>query len=396
MALDQIDQFMQSLGQLESGNNYNAVGPNTGTYGRARGRWQIMEKIWPAWAREAGLRGASWADPAAQDQVARYKMSQYYKRYGSWDLVAVAWFAGPGRADQAKKKGIQSVGGISDMLGTSVSSYVQKVVSGMSGAAGKAAGGGALAEGVASMIGGAGQGGKTGGAAATGAAAGAAAGGAASMVQPPRPQGLFDQSNRPGAAVGAGALAQGAISTFNSDMPEEGTDIQKAQIGQDTFGAILSTISNASSGKGGQILDLKSFLGMPEREPDQGMPLEEVQSELAGQEFGQPTAPPQEGGPMGEAPSHPGFAGLTDDSKTWTQRTLGQFPGLRFSSGHRTPEQNKRANGVPNSRHLTGKATDFSGSEKDMQAAAAWAKSQGAKVLIHDAGSGRHLHIEWP
>ena len=57
MALDQLDSFMNSLGELESGNRWDAVGPYTGsTYGRARGRWQIMEKIYPAWAKEAGVK----------------------------------------------------------------------------------------------------------------------------------------------------------------------------------------------------------------------------------------------------------------------------------------------------------------------------------------------------
>lgn len=70
-----------------------------------------------------------------------------------------------------------------------------------------------------------------------------------------------------------------------------------------------------------------------------------------------------------------------------------KFPGLRVSSGYRSPAQNKAVNGVTNSLHLTGQAADMSGSAADMQAAAGWAKSQGYRVLIHNAGSGMHLHV---
>ena len=132
MAKEQLGSFMEAIAQQESGGDYGAVGPYTGPrYGRARGKYQIMESIWPGWAKEAGMAGASWNDPAAQERVARYKMSQYYERYGSWDLVAVAWFAGPGRANTAKREGIGAIGNISDVLGTSVSKYVETMNEGM-------------------------------------------------------------------------------------------------------------------------------------------------------------------------------------------------------------------------------------------------------------------------
>jgi hypothetical protein len=72
-----------------------------------------------------------------------------------------------------------------------------------------------------------------------------------------------------------------------------------------------------------------------------------------------------------------------------------RFPGLRLSSGYRDPQHNARVNGVKNSYHLTGRAADFSGSAKDMQEGAAWAKANGGRVLIHNAGSGQHLHVSW-
>lgn len=132
MAKEQLGSFMEAIAEQESGGDYNAVGPHTGSrYGRARGKYQIMETLWPGWAKEAGVAGASWTDRAAQERVARYKMSQYYERYGSWDLVAVAWFAGPGRANTAKRDGIAAVGNLSDVLGTSVAKYVETMEAGM-------------------------------------------------------------------------------------------------------------------------------------------------------------------------------------------------------------------------------------------------------------------------
>jgi uncharacterized protein YcbK (DUF882 family) len=72
------------------------------------------------------------------------------------------------------------------------------------------------------------------------------------------------------------------------------------------------------------------------------------------------------------------------------------FPGLRFSSGWRDPVTNQRVNGVPNSYHLKGRAMDWSGSARDMQAARSWALQNGAtEALIHNAGSGTHLHVAW-
>lgn len=73
-----------------------------------------------------------------------------------------------------------------------------------------------------------------------------------------------------------------------------------------------------------------------------------------------------------------------------------QFPGLRITSGYRDPERNRRANGVKNSWHLKGRAVDFAGSAGDMQRALAWGRQNGAiESLIHNAGSGQHLHLAW-
>jgi hypothetical protein len=116
---------MEKLGSFESSGNYSAVGPPTGVLGNGLGRYQIMSSNWASWAREAGIPGADWRDPVAQDKVAAYKLTQYYNQFGSWDMVAVAWFAGPGNAAEAVSQGLDSVGRLRDILGTTVTKYVE-------------------------------------------------------------------------------------------------------------------------------------------------------------------------------------------------------------------------------------------------------------------------------
>ena len=88
MGLEQLDAFMAAIRRMESGSfqgNYrvvNSIG--------ARGAYQILTGNWASWAAQAGLPGADWRDPRAQDAVARYKMVEYYRKYGSWELVAMA------------------------------------------------------------------------------------------------------------------------------------------------------------------------------------------------------------------------------------------------------------------------------------------------------------------
>lgn len=96
-------------------------------------------------------------------------------------------------------------------------------------------------------------------------------------------------------------------------------------------------------------------------------------------------------------------AGAASD---WGSRTTGfqqAFPSLRQTSGYRDPERNARTPGAsPTSYHMqrdaqgNSRANDYVGSAKDMSAAAAYAKANGAKeVLIHNAGTGQHLHVAW-
>lgn len=128
-----VDQFMEVIAGTESGGNYDAV--NTGTRANpgkgtgAHGKFQIMPGNWGPWAAEAGLGANAPKTPENQDKVARFKMQQYYDQFGSWDAVAVAWFAGPARAEKYVK-GDRSVLGISDGNMT-VGEYVERAKAGM-------------------------------------------------------------------------------------------------------------------------------------------------------------------------------------------------------------------------------------------------------------------------
>lgn len=115
MGLEQLPSFMAAIRRMESGSyegNYSVVN----SIG-ARGAYQILTDNWASWAKQAGIPGADWRDPRAQDTVARYKMIEYYNRYGSWDLVAMAWHGGPGTVAEYLQTG---------QLGPRTTSYVSR------------------------------------------------------------------------------------------------------------------------------------------------------------------------------------------------------------------------------------------------------------------------------
>lgn len=128
MALNQLDAFMGSLRQLESGGNYRAIGPST-KYGRATGAYQFLDSTWGGFG---GYRRAADAPSAVQDARARQLMTQYYRQFGSWEMVAVAWHGGPGAAQRAMRTG-RITGSDVNM---STQNYARRVVSGMGGGGG--------------------------------------------------------------------------------------------------------------------------------------------------------------------------------------------------------------------------------------------------------------------
>lgn len=72
---------------------------------RPFGAYGMLVENWDAWAAQAGVAGHDKFDPAAQDYVAAYWAQKLFQRYGDWDMVAMAWFAGAGQTDTAAQSG---------------------------------------------------------------------------------------------------------------------------------------------------------------------------------------------------------------------------------------------------------------------------------------------------
>lgn len=85
------EAFINAIAGQESGGNYNAENGDTGAYGK----YQIMPSNWPAWAEEAGIGADAPRTPENQEIVARFKLGQYYDKYGARG-AAIAWYGGEG------------------------------------------------------------------------------------------------------------------------------------------------------------------------------------------------------------------------------------------------------------------------------------------------------------
>lgn len=94
---------------------------------------------------------------------------------------------------------------------------------------------------------------------------------------------------------------------------------------------------------------------------------------------------------------NPAFTDMLYGSAKSNQSILDKFPGLVPTSGYRDPEYNIQVGGVPGSGHVSGLAADFAGDESLMAQALAYAKTLPDidEAMIHDAGSGRHLHTSF-
>lgn len=94
-----FERFIGAITGQESGGNYNARNGSSG----AMGRYQIMpgniQGSGKGWDYEALGRDIStsqfMSNPKLQDAIARYKLQQYYKKWGPRG-AAIAWYAGPG------------------------------------------------------------------------------------------------------------------------------------------------------------------------------------------------------------------------------------------------------------------------------------------------------------
>lgn len=128
-----FEKFVGSIGRKESGGNYGAVNKYSG----ALGKYQIMPSnirgAGRGWDYEALGRDVSTTQflnsPEIQEKVARYKLQQYYNRYGAAG-ASIAWYAGPGAAQKYLKTGRTSTN--TEAWGfPSISSYMNSIVGSM-------------------------------------------------------------------------------------------------------------------------------------------------------------------------------------------------------------------------------------------------------------------------
>ena len=135
---NELYSFMEAIRQQENaGGDYLKLHTPTTTMTndglktvQAYGAYGILDINWPEWAKQAGYEGADWRIPVIQDIVAGNKIQDYYNKYGSWELVAIAWYGGPGAADTAVEEGMESVMHIKNIegFGPDIKTYVDKVM----------------------------------------------------------------------------------------------------------------------------------------------------------------------------------------------------------------------------------------------------------------------------
>lgn len=92
------EAFINAIAGQESGGNYNAENGDTGAYGK----YQIIPSNWPAWAEEAGIGADAPRTPENQEIVARFKLGQYYDKYGARG-AAIAWYGGEGALNYSEE-----------------------------------------------------------------------------------------------------------------------------------------------------------------------------------------------------------------------------------------------------------------------------------------------------
>lgn len=103
-ATGSFGKFINAISGQESGGNYNTRNKSSG----AMGKYQIMPgnlagtgKGWDFEALGRDISSAQFmASPQLQEAIARYKLQQYYNKYGPRG-AAIAWYAGPGAVGKA-------------------------------------------------------------------------------------------------------------------------------------------------------------------------------------------------------------------------------------------------------------------------------------------------------
>ena len=125
----EFDKFVNTIGQKESSGRYGAVNKYSG----ALGKYQIMpsningkNRGWDYEALGHDVTTSQFlSSPEIQEKVARYKLQQYYNKYGPAG-ASIAWYAGPGAANKYAKTGRASTN--TQAWGfPSIASYMQSI-----------------------------------------------------------------------------------------------------------------------------------------------------------------------------------------------------------------------------------------------------------------------------
>lgn len=94
-----VEAFLAATRTHESGGDYTIY--NQSGLSNASGAYQFLGSTWQ------GLGGstanAAEASPAEQDAIARRYALSLFDRFHSWRLVAIAWYGGPGVAEQVAR-----------------------------------------------------------------------------------------------------------------------------------------------------------------------------------------------------------------------------------------------------------------------------------------------------
>lgn len=113
-----FDNFLNAIDAQESGGNYQARSTDG-----AMGRWQVMPQNlngkWADWGKEAIGRTISpeefMANPQLQDQIAKFKLKQYYEEHGPAGAASM-WYSGkPVPSDKKAANGPSPVGYVNDI-----------------------------------------------------------------------------------------------------------------------------------------------------------------------------------------------------------------------------------------------------------------------------------------
>lgn len=121
-ATGQPTSYRDAIAGIESAGSgdYAAIGATHPKYGRALGRYQVMEANIGPWSKAALGREVTadefMADPALQDQIFDHQFGQYVDKYGE-EGAAQAWLGGSGGVGKTSR---------TDSLGTSIGEYGQR------------------------------------------------------------------------------------------------------------------------------------------------------------------------------------------------------------------------------------------------------------------------------